>query len=145
MFLYYNSSIFTRQIHCKFNRTEAVAQRCSAKKVFLESLQNLQENICARVSFLIKLQAWGLSVAAHGWNHGAAHRYNLSQIFYNVETWHKRNLKLTSKRSTKCTNHVARLNPSKLATLGVFEIWVFWNYKLWLKLYCRCGHVTNVW
>ena len=27
------------------------------KKVFLESLQNSQENNCARVSFLIKLQA----------------------------------------------------------------------------------------
>ena len=37
--------------------TEAVAQRCSVKKVFLEISQNSQENTCARVSFLIKLQA----------------------------------------------------------------------------------------
>ena len=37
--------------------TEAVVQRCSAKKVFLEILQNSQENTCARVSFLIKLHA----------------------------------------------------------------------------------------
>ena len=29
---------------------------CSVKKLFLEILQNSQENICARVSFLIKLQ-----------------------------------------------------------------------------------------
>ena len=29
----------------------------SVKKVFLEISQNLQENTCARVSFLIKLQA----------------------------------------------------------------------------------------
>ena len=36
---------------------EAVAQRCSAKKVFIEVLLNSQENNCARVSFLIKLQA----------------------------------------------------------------------------------------
>ena len=35
---------------------EAVAQTCSVKKVFLESSQNSQENTCARVSFLIKLQ-----------------------------------------------------------------------------------------
>ena len=35
-------------------------RRCSAKKVFLEILQNSQENTCARVSFLIKLQASGL-------------------------------------------------------------------------------------
>ena len=35
---------------------EAVARRCSVKKVFLEISQNSQENTCAKVSFLIKLQ-----------------------------------------------------------------------------------------
>ena len=35
-------------------RTEAVAQRGSFKKVFLEISQNSQENTCARVSFTIK-------------------------------------------------------------------------------------------
>ena len=38
-------------------RKEAVVQRCSVIKVFLEISQNSQENTCARVSFLIKLQA----------------------------------------------------------------------------------------
>ena len=38
---------------------EAVDQRSSLKKVFLEILQNSQENTCAWVSFLIKLQASG--------------------------------------------------------------------------------------
>ena len=37
-------------------RTEVVAQRCSLKKVFLEVLQSSQENTCARISFLMKLQ-----------------------------------------------------------------------------------------
>ena len=32
---------------------QAVAQRCSIKKVFLEISQNSQENTCTRVSFLI--------------------------------------------------------------------------------------------
>ena len=32
---------------------EAVSQRRSVKKVFLEILQNLQENTCARVSFRV--------------------------------------------------------------------------------------------
>ena len=32
-------------------------ERCSVKKVFLECSQNSQENTCARVSSLIKLQA----------------------------------------------------------------------------------------
>ena len=36
---------------------EAVVRRCSVKKVFLEISQNSQENTCARVSLLIKLQA----------------------------------------------------------------------------------------
>ena len=35
---------------------EAVANRCSVKKVFLEISQNPQENTCTRFSFLIKLQ-----------------------------------------------------------------------------------------
>ena len=39
--------------------SEAVVRRWSIKKVFLEISQNLQESICARVSILIKLQAWG--------------------------------------------------------------------------------------
>ena len=37
--------------------SEAVAQRCSVKKLFLEISQNSQENTCARVSLLLKLQA----------------------------------------------------------------------------------------
>ena len=35
---------------------EAVSQRCSVKKAFLEISQNSKERNCARVSFLIKLQ-----------------------------------------------------------------------------------------
>ena len=35
--------------------SEAVVQRCSVKKVFLDILQNSQENTCAGVSFLINL------------------------------------------------------------------------------------------
>ena len=42
--------------------TEAVAQRCPMKRVLLEISQNPQENTCARVSILIKMQAWGLQV-----------------------------------------------------------------------------------
>ena len=35
--------------------TEAVNQRCSVKKMFLEIAQNLQENNCARVSFFCEI------------------------------------------------------------------------------------------
>ena len=41
------------------NVSEAVFQRCSVEKMFLEISQNSQKNTCARVSFLIKLQALG--------------------------------------------------------------------------------------
>ena len=39
--------------------SEAVAHRCSVKKLFLEISQNSQKSTCARVSFLTKLQARG--------------------------------------------------------------------------------------
>ena len=39
------------------NTPEAVVQRCSVKKVFLQFSQNSQENTYGRISFLIKLQA----------------------------------------------------------------------------------------
>ena len=39
-------------------KAEAVVRRCSVKKVFLKISQNSQENTCARVSFLIKLQLY---------------------------------------------------------------------------------------
>ena len=45
-------SLFLETVHL-----ETVTQRCSVKKAFLEISQNSQENTCARVSFLIKLQA----------------------------------------------------------------------------------------
>ena len=41
---------------------EAVAQRYSVKKALLEISQNLRENACARISFLIKMQALGTGV-----------------------------------------------------------------------------------
>ena len=44
-------------IQKKQSLIEAVVQRCSVKKVFLESSQNSQESTGAKVSFLIKLQA----------------------------------------------------------------------------------------
>ena len=37
--------------------SEAVMQRCSVKKVFLEIQQNSQGNTCARVSFFVNLHA----------------------------------------------------------------------------------------
>ena len=43
---------------------EAVAQRCSAKKVFLEISHNSQESTCVRVSFVTKLQTSGFETMA---------------------------------------------------------------------------------
>ena len=50
----------------KFNQrhwmSEAVVQRCSVKKMFLKISQNSQDNTRVAVSFLIKLQTWGLQL-----------------------------------------------------------------------------------
>ena len=43
-------------------KIEAVFEWCSVKIVFLEISQNSQENTCATVSFLIKLQALSLQL-----------------------------------------------------------------------------------
>ena len=51
---------FVGNLWDKFQIREALARRCSVKKVFLEISQNSEENTCATVYFLIKLQAWGL-------------------------------------------------------------------------------------
>ena len=37
-----------KKLHFNSRNTEAVAQRCSVKKLFLEISQNSQENSCAR-------------------------------------------------------------------------------------------------
>ena len=46
-------------IYLNTDNRDAIVQRCSVKRVFLEISQNLQENTCARASFLIKLRASG--------------------------------------------------------------------------------------
>ena len=51
-----DSTVLKTTLKC-CQHSEAVVQRCSVKKVFLEISQNSQQNTCARASFLIKLQA----------------------------------------------------------------------------------------
>ena len=46
-----NFANFLKTIKVIFPHSEAVAQRCSVRKVFLEISQNSQKNTCARVSF----------------------------------------------------------------------------------------------
>ena len=53
----------TVHFHFEMQDSEAIPKMCSVKNVFLEISQNSQENACARVSFLIKLQAIGLRTA----------------------------------------------------------------------------------
>ena len=53
----YNSTHYHILPSSIYKISEAVGQRCSTKKVFLEISENSQENTCSRVSFLIKLQA----------------------------------------------------------------------------------------
>ena len=45
-------------VFCK--NTEAIPKTCPVKKMFLEILQNSEENTGARVSFFMKLQVSGI-------------------------------------------------------------------------------------
>ena len=49
-----NALLKSIYFHLKTTTTEAVAQKCSLKKLFLEILRNSQENTCARVCNFIK-------------------------------------------------------------------------------------------
>ena len=42
-----------------YKKHQNLSPKCSIKKLFLEISQHSQENTCARVSFLIKLEASG--------------------------------------------------------------------------------------
>ena len=64
--------------------TEVVTQRCSVKKVFLEILQNSQENTRARVSFLIKLQARGLRKSSNVTRHSESILYADQEIVIKI-------------------------------------------------------------
>ena len=57
-----NKELFPGKFICLFVSLEAVARRCSVKKVLLEISENSQENTCATVLFSIKLQATGLQL-----------------------------------------------------------------------------------
>ena len=48
--------------HLKLDSYGSSRPEVFCKNVFLEILQNSKENTCARVSFLIKLQAWDLQL-----------------------------------------------------------------------------------
>ena len=53
-------SVSVMYVQILFFITEAVIRMCSVKKVFLEISESSQKKTCARLSFLIKLQAIGL-------------------------------------------------------------------------------------
>ena len=64
-----------------FEYKEAVIQRCSVEKIFLEISQNSQENTSARVSFLIKLQAPPVIVLKKKLWHNFFKKETLAQLF----------------------------------------------------------------
>ena len=49
-------------VYLNIANTEAAIRGVLWKNVYLEFSQNSQENTCTRVSFFIKLQAWGLQL-----------------------------------------------------------------------------------
>ena len=61
-------------------KTEAVVQRCSTRKAVLKNFTNSLENTCARVSFLIKLQALGNT--EHLWATASIKTINNTTVFW---------------------------------------------------------------
>ena len=62
---------------------EAVVWRCSVKKVFLEISQNSLENTCARVPFLVKLQAGQVEIVS--WKRSLRIE-NLTEMKWNIKS-----------------------------------------------------------
>ena len=62
----------------------AVTQRCSIKMVFLEISQNLQENTCARVSFLIKFVFYRPKRIGGVWFEGKFFNFLIFETFRNL-------------------------------------------------------------
>ena len=63
MFLLYSVTDLYQQDTTDVNKgTEAATGGVLCKKVFLKISQNSQENTCARASFVIKFQAYGLQL-----------------------------------------------------------------------------------
>ena len=73
-----------KYFYFSIQHSEAVGQMCSVKKVLLEIVQNSQENTCTRVSFLIKLLAWGQSLffdKVAGLRPATLSKKHLAQVF----------------------------------------------------------------
>ena len=88
-----------------FYGLKAVFQRCSVKKMFLEISQNSQKNTCARVSFLVKLQAWAYNFVK---------KDTLAQVFY-----------CESSRISK--NTFLYRTPLVAASVPLWTLWVLWD------------------
>ena len=76
--------------------TEAVTRGVFSEKVFLEILQNSQENTCARVSFLIKLQENTCARVSFLIKLQAAPRFNVLE-----QRWNNVYLMLEMKQNSK--------------------------------------------
>ena len=57
-----SASVLLQSLSLWLKNSEAIVQRCSVKKVFLDIWQISQENTCARVYFLLKAQASALQL-----------------------------------------------------------------------------------
>ena len=102
-------------------------KQSTAKKVFLKISQSLQENICVRVSFLIKLKAWGL----HMW---LWHRCFL-QILWNF--WEHLRWLLRYFENFRAGNRVYHLrNQCKISFVrksrNLYKI-----FPSWLRFFCN--------
>ena len=135
----------SHQISIPWLLPEAVVQMCSVKNVFLEISQNSQENTCARVSFLTKLQA---SV----WNFIKEENLALvfSYEFYEVSKntfFHRIPLVAASVLLSKLMIKIMKISPgfrgstAILNPAEVFRRWCKLNFGL-LRGHVKPRHIT---
>ena len=118
-------------------------------EVFLEIVQNSQENTCTRVSFLIKLQTWGSGWLEAGFSAVDPDNGRFFDVWWNTRKkkcnlivsgvlLKHRNTNFTSVEATficKTQSRDARRVIRALQRYLVFVTWsCLWTFELWLYL-----------
>ena len=78
LLIIFSSNLHSRQLTSDEIFAAAATRGILEKKTYLKILQNSQENTCSRVSFLVKLQAWGTRACVFQW----ILRIYLEHLFY---------------------------------------------------------------
>ena len=123
--------------------SEAVVRRCSIKNVFLKISQNSWEKNCARVSFLVKLQAWG-TFGGCFWNlHKTCFGHNILQS--SLKFHHTFDIFFDVAVVVYTVTHWLGLLCDLSLQTGKNDFWLFArNIKIWDFLNKNCENIAQI-